>query len=105
MSRPKATRGRTLLISRVGHLLALCAGQRREEEKGHAATGNEGSGYPRVRESGKGKALVSELGWTKEEDDSSGIKWSMWRERPLVGSLLEISMMEDVHGRNKLEHS
>lgn len=54
------------------------------------------SGYPRVRECGKGKALVSELGWTKEEDDSSGIKWSMQRERPLEGSLLEISVMEDV---------
>lgn len=96
MSRPKATRGHTLLISWVGHLLALCAGQRREEEKGHTATGNEGSGYPRVRECGKGKALVSELGWTEEEDDSSGIKWWMRRERPLVGSLLEISVMEDV---------
>lgn len=100
MSRPKATRGRTLLISRVGHLLVVCAGQRREKGKGHTATGNEGSGYPSVRECGKGKECVSELGWTKveEEDDSSRMKWSMWRERPppLVRSLLEISVLEDV---------
>lgn len=55
MSRPKATRGRTLLISRVGHLLALLAGQCGEKKRGHVAKGNGGSGYPEV-----GEALVSE---------------------------------------------
>lgn len=44
------------------------------------------------------RIVVSELGWTKEEeeDDGSGIKWSMWRERPPVGSLLDISVLQDV---------
>lgn len=81
--------GDTLLISRVGHLLARCAGQHREKVKGHVATGNEGIGK---WECGKEKERVSELGWTEEEevDDGSGLKWSMWRERPPVGSLLEI---------------